>query len=76
MIKGKMATALIDIHSALPQASADVMAAMPEEEDEYEYLMEQYSNLLVTLWGILHRFDGTDLETLAEAEPEGAAAGS
>lgn len=65
----KMATALIDIHNALPQASVDVMAAMPEDDDVYEYLMEQYSNLLVTLWDIIHRFDNDALEALAEADP-------
>lgn len=66
---GGMAKALIDIHNALPQASADVMAAMPEDDNEYEYLMEQYSNLLVTLWSVLHRFDNVDLEALAEGDP-------
>lgn len=62
----RMAEALIDIHNALPSASADVMAAMLEDDNEYEYLMEQYSNLLVTLWDVIHRFDSTDLEALAE----------
>jgi len=55
-MKRKMAQALIDIHNILPQCSEDGLDDLPEDISFEEHWEQSYSNLLVVLWDIVHRF--------------------
>ena len=59
-----MAQALIDIHNMLPDGLDEVLKEMPEDVDSpFEWLEEQFSNLLVDLWKVMHRFPHKTLES-------------
>lgn len=61
------AQALIAIHNLLPESLDDVILAIPEEEDLFEGLEANYSNLLVEIWAILNSFPPGALEAESES---------